>query len=178
MGNNLAPPFAILFTHAVEMRLLQDSPFPPLMDKRYIDDIIILRTHGKRRLMVLIERFNPMHDRIKFTYELSCDKGYIDFMDVTIAIQQSGELFYKLFQKPCNSGLLIDYSSAVPHHVKMAVAKSQFLRAQRLSSDAEMRAESDNKIQRQLRINHYPENIISEAREAARKPRKSTLCVF
>ena len=57
---------------------------------------------------------------------------------------------YKLFQKPCNSGLLIDYASAVPDHVKIAVAKSQFLRAQRLSSNAQMRAESDNKIQRHM----------------------------
>ena len=154
------------------MHLIQDSQFPPLLYKRYIDDITVLWTHGRRRPMQLLERFNSTYDRIKFTYELSYDEGYIDYMDVTIAIQRSGERSYKLFQKPCNSGLLIDYAAAVPQHVKIAVAKSQFLTAQRLSSNAQMHAERDNKIQRQLHNTHYSENIISEAREAARKPRR------
>ena len=97
-------------------------------------------------------------------------------MDVTIAVGQTGELSFKLFQKACSSGLLVDYSSAVPHHIKFAVAQSQFLRAQRLSSNPMMQAESEQKIHKQihkqLRINNYPDSIISEAREAARKPRR------
>ena len=172
MGNNLAPPFAILFMHTIETRLLQDSPFQPILFRRYIDDIIILWTHGRQRLLELIERFNASHERIKFTHELSCDSGCIDYMDVTIAVGQTGELSFKLFQKACSSGLLVDYSSAVPHHIKLAVAQSQFLRAQRLSSNPMMQAESEQKIHKQLRINNYPDSIISEAREAARKPRR------
>ena len=126
MGNNLAPPFAILFMHSLETSLLADSPVLHVLYKRYIDDVIILWTHGEKRLLELIQHFNSGHDRIKFTYELSRSKGYIDCMDVMISIQQSGWMTYKLFQKPCNSGLLIDYASAVPHHIKLAVAKSQF----------------------------------------------------
>ena len=68
MGNNLAPPFAILFMHTIETRLLQDSPFQPILFRRYIDDIIILWTHGRQRLLELIERFNASHERIKFTH--------------------------------------------------------------------------------------------------------------
>ena len=124
MGNNLAPPFAILFMHTIETRLLQDSPFQPILFRRYIDDIIILWTHGRQRLLELIERFKASHKRIKFTHELSCDSGCIDYMDVTIAVGQTGELSFKLFQKACSSGLLVDYSSTVPHHIKLAVAQS------------------------------------------------------
>eukprot|EP00117_Sycon_ciliatum_P048461 scpid37582/ scgid34504/ len=91
--------------------------------------------------MELIDRFNNVHPRIKFTYDLSCDRGCLDYTDVTIAVQQSSELSYRLFQKPCSSSLLVDYASSVPTHVKLAVAQSQFLRAQRLSSNAQMRAE-------------------------------------
>ena len=45
-------------------------------------------------------------------------------MDVTLHITTSGDISYQLFQKPCNSGLLIDFHSAVPDHVKAAVATS------------------------------------------------------
>eukprot|EP00117_Sycon_ciliatum_P004152 scpid61859/ scgid8645/ len=39
MGNNLAPPFAIiLFMHSLETRLLADSPVLPVLYTRYIDD--------------------------------------------------------------------------------------------------------------------------------------------
>ena len=172
MGNNLAPPFAILFMHSLETCLLADSLVLPVLYKRYIDDVIILWTHGEERLLELIQHFNAGHDRLKFTYELSSSKGWIDYMDVTIAIQQSGQMTYRLFQKPCNSGLLIDYASAVPHHIKLAVARSQFLRAQRLSSNDTMCKESEQKIQDQLQLNHYPESLIINAREAARKPKR------
>ena len=144
-SNNLAPPFAILFMHSLETHLLAESPVLPVLYKRYIDDVIILWTHGEKRLLVLIQHFNAGHDRLKFTYELSSSKGWIDYMDVTIAIQQSGQMTYKLCQKPCNSGLLIDYASAVPHHIKLAVAKSQFLRGQRLPSNDTRCEESEQK---------------------------------
>ena len=78
MGNNLAPPFAILFMHSLETRLLADSPVLPVLYTRYIDDAIILWTHGEKRLLELIQHFNAGHDRLKFTYELSSSKGWID----------------------------------------------------------------------------------------------------
>ena len=42
MGNNLAPPFAIIFMHDLERSLLQSAPGAPVLFKRYIDDIIML----------------------------------------------------------------------------------------------------------------------------------------
>ena len=128
--------------------------------------------------MELIDRINNVHHRIKFTYDLSCCRGCLDYMDVTIAIQQSGELSYRLFQKPCSSGLLVDYASSVPTHVKLAVAQSQFLRAQRLSSNAQMQTESEHQIHKQPRLNHYPESIISEARKPRRRRRGNPRCAF
>ena len=171
MGNNLAPPFAILFMHTVEARLLQDSPLVPLLYKRYIDDILLLWTHGRESLMRFVQHFNSAHPSINFTYELSEVSGFINNMDITIMIQE-GKLAYKLYQKACASGLLIDYTSAVPHHIKLAVASSQFLRAQRLSSNTRMRAESEAMVHEQLKLNNYPEKIIEEARTASIRPKR------
>ena len=73
--------------------------------------------------MQFVQHFNSAHPSINFTYELSEVSGSINFMDITIMIQE-GKLAYKLYQKACASGLLIDYTSAVPHHIKLAVASS------------------------------------------------------
>ena len=137
-----------------------------------IDDILLLWTHGLQKLKEFIAFINSQHPRIKFTFETSVDSGSVDYMDVTISISEAGEIRHKLFQKPCSSGLLIDFQSAVPGHIKLSVAKSQFIRACRLSSDAAMRGESETKITQQLQRNHYPAAFIDEARTSASKPRK------
>ena len=172
MGNNLAPPFAILFMNAMESRQLSESPESPICYRRYIDDIFFMWTHGQAKLKEFVNRFNTQHERIKFTYETSELTGRIDYMDVTIAIDTTGNMSFQLYQKPCSSGLLIDYYSAVPRHVKLSVAKSQFLRAKRLSSDVTLCMAGEEKIHHQLLINHYPEHVIEEARQAASKPHR------
>jgi len=42
MGNNLAPPFAIIVMHYVESKVLSSSPYRPQMYKRYVDDVIMI----------------------------------------------------------------------------------------------------------------------------------------
>ena len=75
---------------------------------------------------------------------------------------------YKLYQKPCHSGLLVDYCSAVPQQQKFAVATSQILRAERLSSNTECYERSEEKIIQQLRFNNYPEAVIEAAKTECR----------
>lgn len=50
--------------------------------------------------------------------------------------------------------------------------KSQFIRARRLSSDIPMQRESEIKIKKQLRENHYPEPLIEEAMVNAATPKR------
>ena len=62
--------------------------------------------HGKVKLAEFVCHFNNGQPNIKLTIDTSEDKGHIDYMYVTLHITASGEI-YKLFQKSCNSGLLI-----------------------------------------------------------------------
>jgi len=50
------------------------------------------------------------------------------------------------------------------------VARSQFLRAKRLSSDADARKKSDEMVRKQLLFNHYPNHVIEEARRTVERP--------
>ena len=52
MGNNLAPPFAIIFKHDLETSLLQNAPGAPVLYNRYIDDIFMLWTPGRHSGLV------------------------------------------------------------------------------------------------------------------------------
>ncbi|XP_065195392.1 uncharacterized protein LOC135826718 [Sycon ciliatum] len=131
MGNNLAPPFAIIFMHDLETSLFVNSPGAPVLYKRYIDDIIMLWTLGAALLRQLIAFFNTANASIKFTYQSSEETGSVDFMDTTIHVSSEGAISFELFRKACHSGLVSDFNSCVPQQQKLAIASSEFLRAAR-----------------------------------------------
>ena len=116
-----------------------------------------------------VGHFNNRHTNIKFTIETSEEKQHVNYMDVTLHISTSSDISYQLFHKACNSGVLIGFHSAVPGHVKAAVATSQFRRAKQLSSHNIMRKESEANICQQLGLNPYPEVFINEAKNNAKK---------
>ena len=167
MGNNLAPPFAIIFMHDLETSLLLNSPGAPVLYKRYIDDIIMLWTLGAALLRQLIAFFNTANASIKFTYQSSEETGSVDFMDTTIHVSSEGAISFELFRKACHGGLVSDFNSCVPQQQKLAIASSEFLRAARLSSDPAARQRSET-----LKFNNFPDKVIATAHERARRPAK------
>ncbi|XP_065176010.1 uncharacterized protein LOC135805799 [Sycon ciliatum] len=172
MGNNLAPPFAIIFMHDLETSLLLNSPGAPVLYKRYIDDIIMLWTLGAALLRQLIAYFNTANASIKFTYQSSEETGSVDFMDTTIHVSSEGAISFELFRKACHSGLVSDFNSCVPQQQKLAIASSEFLRAARLSSDPAARQRSEQKVIDTLKFNNFPDKVIATAHERARRPAK------
>ena len=134
--------------------------------------------HGTEKVAEFAGHFNNRHTNIKFTIETSEEKQHISYMDVTLHITTRGDISYQVFYKARKSGLLIDFHSAVPGHVKAAVATSQFCQAKQLSSHNIMRKESEANICQQLRLNPYPEVFINEAKNNAKKSSMATLCKF
>ena len=82
----------------------------------------------------------------------------------------TGAISYELFRKPCHSGLVADYKSAVPYQQKFSIASSEFLRASRLSSDNETRRRSEKKVIDVLKFNNFLQSVIDKARERAGRP--------
>ncbi|XP_065192460.1 uncharacterized protein LOC135823546 [Sycon ciliatum] len=125
---------------------------------------------GSALLCRFIQHFNDGNPLIKFTHQSTEETGSIDFMDTTIHVSTTGAISYELFRKPCHSGLVADYKSAVPYQQKFSIASSEFLRASRLSSDNETRRRSEKKVIDVLKFNNFPQSVIDKARERAGRP--------
>ena len=159
MGNHLAPPLAIVFMGKLEKRMLETAQKRPEFYDRYVDDCLMAWLHGEEELEVFFRHCNDQHPNIHFTWETSKDSSQINFMDLTARIQDQ-QLEYELFMKPSNSGVNLNFTSAIPRYVKTAVATEQFHRAVALSSNEEMEERSCGKISALLQGNSYPTETI------------------
>ena len=133
MGTKLAPSFANLFMGDFEDKYVYTHPTQPLMWKRFIDDIFIIWTHGKEKLDIFIQHLNLCHEPIKFTAEISTLS--IDFLDITVKTNPSGNITTTLYSKPTNSYNYLLYSSEHPRHILNGIPYSQFLRIRRICSE-------------------------------------------
>ena len=168
MGNHLAPPFAIIFMDQLEQRMLRTAIRQPEFFVRYVDDCLMAWLHGEEELERFLSHCNEQHPNIRFTWETSC-KTPVSFMDMSISIGTGGIIEYQLYQKPADSGVSLNYLSAIPMSVKMGVATQQFRRALALSSDCEMEKKSEKKIVTLLKENGYPDEDIRKALKRSKR---------
>ena len=130
MGTSLAPNYANLFMDRFETRALDGYPLKPLVWKRFIDDIFMVWTHGEESLNHFIEYLNSLHESIKFTHEFSYSE--INFLDTTVKFNEHRELITTLYNKPTDTHLYLEYSSAHPSTVLEKGPFGQYLRLRRI----------------------------------------------
>ena len=132
MGTSVAPNYANLFMDRFETKALAGFPLKPLTWKGFIDGIIMIWTHGEQSLKQFIDHLNSLHETIKFTHEMSYTQ--IDFLDTTVKFGPDRELITTLYNKPTDSHLYLEHSSA---HVQSVLTKGpygQYLRLRRICS--------------------------------------------
>ena len=132
MGTSLAPNYANLFMDRFETKALEGYPLKPLTWKRFIDDIFMVWTHGEDSLNKFIEYLNSLHETIKFTHEVSYTQ--IDFLDTTVKFGQNRELITTLYNKPTDTHLYLEHSSAHPNSILTKGPYGQYLRLRRICS--------------------------------------------
>ena len=82
MCTRMTPAYANLFMGDLDEKLLAQFPLKPYLWWRYIDDILMVWTHGEDKLEDFINHINSLHSSIKFTHEFS--KSHTSFLDVTV----------------------------------------------------------------------------------------------
>ena len=65
MGTRMAPAFANLFMGEFERKALEGYVYKPFLWLRYIDDILMVWTHGNEKLKSFIAYLNSIHPTIK-----------------------------------------------------------------------------------------------------------------
>ena len=82
---------------------------------------------------------------------------------MSIKVKKEQQLEYGLYQKPSDSGVNLNFESAIPENLKMSVATQQFQRATNLSSNGVKERKSQAKIVTLLSENAFPAEAIEKA---------------
>ena len=82
---------------------------------RYVDNIVrTVRGDTKE----LLDAVNNLHPNLQFTLETRDDKNSLPFRDISINVQPEGNIFCKWYQKPSDTGTILNYRScAPPQHI-------------------------------------------------------------
>ena len=93
-----------------------------IYDGRYVDDIIIIYNNPIDIGDEILNKFNTIHNNIKFTIERE-ENNLINFLDITIQkvkFHNNFKLNFNIYRKPTTSKLSINYNSFHPTDHKLA----------------------------------------------------------
>jgi len=158
MGTKMAPSFANIFMSDLENRFLQTQRILPLIWRRYIDDIVMIWTHGRDSLETFLHELNTFHHSIKFTFDISNTEAA--FLDVTV---HKGERFKatqildcRTHFKTTNTFQYVHGSSCHPPGVKKGIVIGECLRFLRNTSNKAEFEEQKISLLMHLQARGYP----------------------
>ena len=104
MAMRMAPTYANIFMRAIERRLLCSFPDKLLVWLRYIDDNVLIWTHGRAKIEAYIQHANTFPPTIKFTFNIS--PTHIPFLHIIVTLL-GNSLHTDLYPKPTPSATCI-----------------------------------------------------------------------
>ena len=174
MGTKMGPAIACLTMGYFEERILEDfSGTPPVLYKRYIDDIVGVAKGPKREVEKFVEFVGSYCPFLKFTHEIS--PSSVTFLDVSLSIEHH-ELSSDIHFKPTDSHNYLLYSSSHPQSCIKSIPYSQLLRARRICSDGIKFEDACSQIEGFFEARMYPPEVVNAAkRHVSRVDRDAVL---
>ncbi|XP_067216923.1 reticulocyte-binding protein homolog 1 isoform X1 [Linepithema humile] len=157
MGSPLSPIVSDMVMQDLESTAIKLLNYKPNIYIRYVDDILIATRTDK--LKETLNVFNSIEDRLKFTIEIRPDNS-ISFLDTLITTEQN-EIIFNHYQKPTNSGRLLNFNSNHPIQHKRAIISNMTDRILTLSHH-KFHKSNLNKAINSLLENGYPLKFIFE----------------
>ena len=156
MGSLLAPLLAEWFVAKMEINIFNRKLIcRPLFYKRYVDDIFaIFRTTTERDQFH--DLLNSWHPNLVFTMETSTHS--VPFLDTAISIKNE-QFDCKVFRKPTNTGMIMNYHCTAPFKWKTSLIKCFLMRAYRVSSNFDNFNKEVMIIKNTFANNSYPESF-------------------
>ncbi|XP_069613347.1 uncharacterized protein [Ranitomeya imitator] len=147
MGAACAPSYANLFLGYWEREIFQGGAQPvPHVHQilgwyRYIDDVLFIWHGPAQELQEFMSGLNDNGSNIKLTF--TYHQNEISFLDITLRVQENGEIHTDLFRKETSVNALLHSTSSHPPSTIRAIPTGQFLRARRIcSSDTSFEREA------------------------------------
>ncbi|XP_073408530.1 uncharacterized protein [Dendrobates tinctorius] len=175
MGAACAPSYANLFLGAWERSIFGDEGAPAashvLCWHRYIDDVLFFWDGTLQQLGDFMAWLNANTFNIRLTFKY--DLKTIDFLDVTLEIDDTRRIQTDVYRKPTSVNSLLHAESAHNTSTIRAVPVGQFLRMRRICSTEDGFERQARDLQTRFRNRGYSNRSIrkgySRARATARR---------
>lgn len=177
MGTKCAPTYANIFMGKFE----ETHIYPRIVDKtriflRYIDDLFFIWKGSEEELIKFFEEINKVHPTIKFDYKYS--RKEIEFLDLTIYKDLTGNLATKVFTKPTDRQAYLHKKSAHPNHLKKSIPYGQALRLRRICTDLSEFETASMKLKSRLENRGYAEDEITTQINKAKSRNRGELLTY
>lgn len=176
MGSSVSGILAILFMDHLENIALKSCRFVGIYG-RYVDDVFILTTN-KSEAELMLQIFNQQHLNIQFEIEHPNSSNQLSLLDFSITVSDQGNKIYKFYKKPAKKDLFVHYRSAIPTASKMNIIKNERQRINQRCTTFEAKESCNKDLDRILRLNGYPNNIIQRSYNQHYTPHKSMQTPF
>ena len=163
MGSPLAPLLANWFVAKIENNILEDPSIKqPKFYRRYVDDIFAVFSCEDDR-DAFFQHLNNAHQNLSFTMEkINTSTNSLPFLDVEISITESEEFSTKVYRKPTNTNVMMNFHATAPTKWKVSLLNWFLKRAMNLSSSKELFDEELITIKRVFGDNGYPKDFVTE----------------
>ena len=131
MSTEMVPKYANIFMHVLEEQLLTNAPLKPIAFFRFIDDIMLVWSHGIKALNEFIEAAYNLYPTIKFTHCNSPEK--VNFLDTTVYLVDNS-LETKIYTKLTDTHRYLLPSSCHLRHIIRNIPKSLAFHIRRVCS--------------------------------------------
>ena len=105
---------------------------------------------------------NSKHPTLRFELEAPDAAGFLPILDVEIKINVDGSMERKLYTKPANKGITLNYRSHHPSSTKLAVTTNEFDRTLRCSSEEHVE-DAVQTTRKKLTANGYPAHVLDRS---------------
>lgn len=157
MGNCLSPVIADIVIDRVIDTAIRAATIPPKVIYKYVDDLFLI-TH-KDNVSHLLDTFNDVHEKIKFTCELE-KEGKLPYLDTLVQRRTDGSLVTDWYQKDMASGRILNFHSTHPLTQKINTADGLVHRVNNLTTNP--LTDTGSIVTNILKKNSYPDHTITK----------------
>ena len=173
MGNRLSGTLAIICMDRLERKFVYSLKPKPIFYVRYVDDVGTL-VPDEESAVKMLNYLNSKHPTIQFEMQLPDTEGFLPILDIKMKIGVDGRVERKLFCKPANKGLTLNYNSHHPCSTKNAIARNEIQRAIRCSTK-EHEQSAIAVVRSKLSKNDYPESALKPPKPKKNKSPRSLI---
>jgi hypothetical protein len=176
-GLAMGAPSSSLFSEIYLQYLEHTTIFDILLQQltryfKYVDDILLVYNTQTTNIHNVLDQFNQVHPKLKFTLEEEADH-HIHFLDITIS-RNNNNIQFRIFCKPTTADTIIPYELCHPDKHKISAV--QFLRNRNITylNTPDSKQHKTTVINHILQANNYKTSFGNKQKPSATKPKIDT----